>query len=82
MPCISVPVSLLPLYLLISGVCKFSFVCSLAWVEMRLILGRLLWNFDLALAPECSHWIERQKVFQVWEKTPLMVRIKKRRDLP
>lgn len=48
---------------------------------MRLILGRLLWNFDLALAPESSRWIKEQKVFQVWEKTPLKVRITMRHDL-
>ncbi|KAI6377235.1 hypothetical protein MCOR31_001300 [Pyricularia oryzae] len=54
---------------------------SLAWIEMRLILGRLLWNFDLSLSPECSRWIKEQKVFQVWEKTPLKVKITMRRDL-
>lgn len=48
---------------------------------MRLILGRLLWNFDLELVPEYSQWIKRQKVFQVWEKTPLKVRITMRKDL-
>ncbi|KLU89742.1 hypothetical protein MAPG_08711 [Magnaporthiopsis poae ATCC 64411] len=52
---------------------------SLAWVEMRLILARLLWNFDLALAPGQTRWIKDQKAFQVWEKTPLKVRVTERK---
>ncbi|KAL8387040.1 hypothetical protein RB595_010202 [Gaeumannomyces hyphopodioides] len=52
---------------------------SLAWVEMRLILARLLWNFDLALAPEQTRWIQDQKAFQIWEKGPLKVRLTERK---
>jgi cytochrome P450 len=52
------------------------FVCSLAWVEMRMILVFLLSAFDLvALAPESVGWIERQRIFFLWEKLALRVRI-------
>ena len=49
---------------------------SLAIVELRLVLARLLWNFDLKLMPESEEWIERQKVYFLWEKIPLMVKLK------
>ena len=48
---------------------------SLAYVEMRLILSRLLWNFDMTLADPNFVWT-KQKAFIVWEKLPLMVEFK------
>jgi hypothetical protein len=42
---------------------------------MRLILGNVLWNFDLELCEESQNWTN-QKVFVVWEKPPLMVRVR------
>lgn len=48
---------------------------SLAYLEMRLILARLLFNFDLEPLPESKHW-NRQKIFVFWEKGPLMVKLK------
>lgn len=45
-----------------------------AYNEMRVILARMLWNFDLELAPESEGW-EKQKVFTLWDKGPLMVKL-------
>ncbi|KAL4977328.1 cytochrome P450 [Aspergillus desertorum] len=45
-----------------------------AYNEMRLILARILWNFDMELSPESDGW-ERQKVYTLWDKGPLMVRL-------
>ncbi|RDW89918.1 cytochrome P450 [Aspergillus mulundensis] len=50
-----------------------------AYNEMRVILARVLWNFDLELAPESEGW-ERQKVYTLWDKGPLMVRLRVRAD--
>ncbi len=47
---------------------------SLAYAEMRLILTRLLWSFDLELMPECNAWDE-QNVFTLVEKGELNVRL-------
>ncbi|EUC27912.1 hypothetical protein COCCADRAFT_110493, partial [Bipolaris zeicola 26-R-13] len=47
---------------------------SLAYAEMRLIMGRLLWNFDIALEPGFENW-EKQKVYILWEKSELKVRL-------
>ncbi|KAH6875620.1 cytochrome P450 [Alternaria rosae] len=49
---------------------------NMALHEMRLILSKVLFNFDLELLPECRNWIADQKIYSLWEKTPLMVRIK------
>lgn len=49
-------------------------MCSLAFVEMRFILARLVYNFDLTLDPESHRWIERQKNFgALWTRIPLKV---------
>jgi cytochrome P450 len=36
---------------------------SLAYAEMRLILARIIYDFDLKLAEDSKNWIERQKAF-------------------
>lgn len=46
---------------------------NLAYIEMRLILTRVLWNFDIKLADECKDWMAKQKIFLLWEKPPLEV---------
>ncbi|CAH0027348.1 unnamed protein product [Clonostachys rhizophaga] len=49
---------------------------NLAWAEMRLILAKLLWSFDLlSLQKDSEQWIERQKIFTLWEKLPLNVKV-------
>jgi hypothetical protein len=41
---------------------------------MRLILARIIWNFDLELLPENGKW-NQQKVFVLWLKPPLFVKM-------
>jgi cytochrome P450 len=50
---------------------------TLAWAEIRTILGRLIWNFDLELVDTSKNW-ERQKVWVLWSKPSLMVKLKAR----
>jgi len=45
---------------------------------MRLIFARLIYQFDLTLAPGTGNWIDRQRAFALWEKKPLNVHIKAR----
>ncbi|KAK1731959.1 hypothetical protein CaCOL14_009127 [Colletotrichum acutatum] len=49
---------------------------NLAYVEMRIMLARMLWNFDLVLADESKAWMETQKIYTLWEKGPLNVYLK------
>ncbi|KAK6071335.1 cytochrome p450 [Seiridium cupressi] len=48
---------------------------NLAFSEMRLIMCRLLFSFDLELAPGQEDWLN-QKVYTSWEKKPLMVKLR------
>jgi averantin hydroxylase len=48
---------------------------NLAYTEMRLVLVRMLWRFDLELADPSSDWLD-QKVTILWIKTPLWVRLR------
>ncbi|PYI09546.1 cytochrome P450 [Aspergillus sclerotiicarbonarius CBS 121057] len=47
---------------------------NLAYHEMRLILAKVLYHFDLALAPESIGW-EKQRAWTLWEKNNLMVQL-------
>jgi len=46
----------------------------MAYYEMRLILATCLWNFDYELCEESENWMD-QKIYTLWEKKPLMVRL-------
>jgi len=47
---------------------------SLAWAEIRTILVRLVWHFNMRLEDGDIAW-EKQKVFILWQKKPLLVRL-------
>ncbi|KAF3395109.1 Isotrichodermin C-15 hydroxylase, partial [Talaromyces pinophilus] len=47
---------------------------NLAYTEMRLVLARMLWNFDLELQEDSSTW-NQQNVYLFWEKPELNVKI-------
>jgi cytochrome P450 len=50
---------------------------NLAYNEMRLILARVLWNFDLELCDQSQEWY-KQKSYILWEKPPLICKLKQR----
>lgn len=47
----------------------------MAYHEMRLIISKVLFQFDLQLCPESEDWAD-QRSFVLWEKQPLMVTLK------
>ncbi|GKZ20922.1 hypothetical protein AbraIFM66951_003819 [Aspergillus brasiliensis] len=47
---------------------------NLAYHEMRLILAKVLYHYDLTLAPESVGW-ENQKTWTLWQKNQLMVQL-------
>jgi hypothetical protein len=49
----------------------------MAMAEMRAVLARVVWHFDISLCEESVGW-NQQKVFLLWEKPDLMVRLKVR----
>ena len=49
---------------------------NLAYAEMRIILARVLFEFDLELMESSNSWLEDLKNFTLWQKDPLMVRLR------
>lgn len=49
----------------------------LAYAEMRIILARLIWNFDMELCEESKNWADGMKVFMIYQRAPLMVKLTK-----
>lgn len=50
---------------------------NLAGAEMRLLLSRILWRFDLQLVEtkEGLTWLEKQRIWGFWKKPPLLCRL-------
>lgn len=55
---------------------KANLVDSLAWAELRLVIASVFFSFDLELVDKESDWMAMQKVFTLWKKPGLMVRLK------
>lgn len=41
-------------------------------------MARVLYRFDFELVPGQEGWMDKQRIFVVWEKPDLQVRIKER----
>jgi hypothetical protein len=53
---------------------------SLSYLEMRIILGRLLWNFDIVSVDGAPNWnpeneMGRARAFMTWEKPDLILKV-------
>ncbi|EON61526.1 hypothetical protein W97_00741 [Coniosporium apollinis CBS 100218] len=53
---------------------------NMAYHEIRLILAKVLWHFDLVLCSQSERWAD-QKVYSLWEKQPLMCRLTPKREV-
>ncbi|KAK8023888.1 hypothetical protein PG993_011954 [Apiospora rasikravindrae] len=49
---------------------------NLAYAEVRVIIARLLYRFDIELMPGQERWMDDQRAAFVWIKGPLEVRLK------
>ncbi|KAH8763959.1 putative cytochrome P450 monooxygenase [Hyaloscypha sp. PMI_1271] len=52
---------------------------NLAYAELRLIVPRTLWNFDLELMPDSQNWHAVQKCWSLWQKPDLNIKFKLRK---
>lgn len=43
---------------------------------MRLILARLVYSFDVRIAESSRGWVERQRIYLMWQKGLLVLRRK------
>ena len=48
---------------------------SLATAEMRLILARIVYNFDLELMSDSREWATDQEHYWIWQKPELHVKL-------
>jgi hypothetical protein len=46
----------------------------LAMAQMKSIMARLVWHFDMSLCKESANW-NKQKIFLLWEKPDLMIKL-------
>ncbi|RAL03515.1 cytochrome P450 [Aspergillus ibericus CBS 121593] len=55
---------------------------NLAWLELRLILARLLWRYDLSIPPgvELPRW-EEQGIWWFWDKKPTVFLLYVRKEV-
>ncbi|MCJ1327900.1 hypothetical protein MMC10_004575 [Thelotrema lepadinum] len=56
---------------------------NLAYIEMRSILARVIWTFEMELQPESLHWADKgmQQSYTIWEKPSLWVKLSKREGI-
>lgn len=52
---------------------------NLAYAEMRLVLAKVLFHFDMSLeAEQTGDWFAKNRAWGVWSKEPLFVKISPR----
>jgi hypothetical protein len=51
---------------------------SLANAEIKLVLARIIYNFDMELVDKNSDWMRNQKVYIIWRKSELLIKLKER----
>lgn len=47
---------------------------NLGWHEIRLVMAKMVYNFDLELCEESRGWAEGLNAYIVWERPPLMIK--------
>jgi cytochrome P450 len=52
---------------------------NLAYNEMRSLLARVIYAYDMELCPESQNWLN-QKTWVIWEKPALMVQLRHRAE--
>ncbi|KAI6350417.1 Rab geranylgeranyltransferase [Pyricularia grisea] len=55
---------------------RASIAKNLAYAEMRYILARFLWHFDVEITEESKGWMDNQKAYLVWDKPGLWLKLK------
>jgi hypothetical protein len=51
---------------------------SLAWMELRTTLAKLLWKYDLQLVDDKLDWHRDSQMHTLWKKPKLLVAVKDR----
>ncbi|KAI1098800.1 cytochrome P450 [Jackrogersella minutella] len=51
---------------------------NLAWLEMRTVLAKLLWTYNMELVNSHIDWHRDSRMLTLWKKPPLPVKVKRR----
>lgn len=43
---------------------------------MQILLAKLVWHFDMELSDKQTTWVQDLRVYGLWDKGPLMIRVK------
>ncbi|PHH93158.1 hypothetical protein CDD83_14 [Cordyceps sp. RAO-2017] len=49
---------------------------TISYATMRLVITKLLWNFDIESTRESRRWLDNQRAPLLWRKKPLMIKLK------
>lgn len=60
---------------MISSLLTLDVFLRFAYNEMRVILGSVLWHFDIDLVDRDDNWLD-QNNYDLWEKKPLYISLK------
>ncbi|KAK2754364.1 hypothetical protein FQN54_007008 [Arachnomyces sp. PD_36] len=74
-------VSFYPFQLFELGMVKTDVLNSFAYLEVNLLLAKILWTYDLELMNKEVDWLKEGKAHLLWWKPKLFVRFHKRSDL-
>ena len=58
--------------------CADALLCSFAYMEMNLLLAKMLWTYDLELVNRDLDWLKEGRVHMLWWKPKLFVRFHRR----
>lgn len=50
----------------------------MAYAEMSLTMAKTIWNFDFELENPAEDWWSKQGTYIMWEKVPLMIKLRPR----
>ncbi|EMD59105.1 hypothetical protein COCSADRAFT_176329 [Bipolaris sorokiniana ND90Pr] len=50
---------------------------SLGWMELQTIMAKIIYRYDMELVDDTVDWHRDSRMHTLWEKPPLMVRLKK-----
>ena len=48
---------------------------NMAYAEARLLLAKLIWHFDISDSGQNEGWLEKCRIFRLWDKAPLKVKL-------
>lgn len=52
---------------------------NLAWIELSLLLSKILWTYDIELLNKDVDWLRDSRMAMLWDKPKLMIKTTRRK---